>query len=189
MSKLEEVREKQSNRLISLGFHKYLYSRGVTEKEFRDLVELPMAIEDPLLVVSEEAINLRVQMELIGSLNLFAIPHHVNLIRVPDLPLYWIYGVEDGRVLLNANSLKARRILEEAGRRGFVFQEAIALEAQFPGTLEDHFIDVVGCQTVDSQDNLRDTVLCLSLMNGKPESGECSIKRASPDYGAASCLK
>ncbi len=181
-SKLEEVREKQLDRLVTLKFHERF---GVPEKAFRSLVSLPKREENPLLVVSKEATSLKDQMKLIGSPGQFVIQPHLDRVRYPDSIFYWIYGVENGKDLLNVSPFDARKRLEEAGRRGLIFQEAIAIEAQFPGTLKDHGIDVIGSQVKD----LEDSVLCLSLMNGKPEPGERFIKLPAFGYGVASCLK
>lgn len=139
----EVVRSSQLQRLIDLGFQK---AAGMSESEFRLLVpEAPS--EDALLVVNETLVPLAKQCELLGVsvpdwIDLTA--NHVNLISVPDKPLYWRTGLKSGKETLGMSVVSALQWMEKNNRRPASTSEVLAIYCQFPDFLKSHNMDAAG---------------------------------------------
>lgn len=186
-----EIREKQLNRFVDLGFHT---GYGMTGEELVNLTPLPeQGRENPLLVMPQMiltqnriyVLDLTRMMELLvvdgkKGKNYLDLTQVKDLVEVPRQP-YWIYEVEDGKKMKGISPNNCVKQFKKEGRRGLIAQEGIALMVQCPDVLKDHYVDLPGSCCGSGG------VPCLSFWSAGPGLGSCWAGHVRSDYGSASC--
>ncbi len=134
----------QVETLIKLGFHKAI---GCYEADLESSAGQPPD-KEALLVVSEKAMSLSKQCELLGiqcRLSLLDLDKHRNLIVVPDRALFWVCGADDGRSMRNEEPDVAMAKLKEKNRHPATTAITLAIFRR-ARNVSDHsfFVDAVG---------------------------------------------
>lgn len=174
----EEVKEKQMAPFIKLG---YPAAMGLTEEGFKKIVPLPEDRPGALLVVSERAVGLYKQMQLIGGVSYLDPDSIEDVVQTPRKLIYWIYGVENGKAMLGKSPDDCLKIFKKQGRRGLTSVEGIALSVQGQVDLRDHYVDLPGSRYG------AESVPVLGRYDGQPELYYYWSDSAYSDYGSASC--
>ena len=174
----EEVKEIQLARLVRFGYPK---AAGLTEEGFASLVPMPEDKLGALLVVKPEVVSIYKQMELIGGKCYLNITELKDIAETPNLPIYWRYDVENGKKMLNRTPDDCMKEFKKEKRFGAVVVEGIALVAQNPDILKDHYIDLPGSRFGAG------SVLYFGLYDDRPGLSDCDSDFANSHYGSASC--
>lgn len=190
--------DEQQKRLLDLGYaeaagmHKGFFSelvdslRSELEKVPDDIPEGNIA---SLLVIPADVVSIENQMLMIkvgqerGCVWMafdLALLRNADRIETPALP-YLIYNVENGAKMRNISTGSCVKQFAKEMRRGLTVLEGIALVAQYPETLRDHYIDFLGSRYGKSY------VPHLWLPGNHPELDCRPPDCPTPSWGSPSC--
>ena len=172
-----EVKAIQSARLIKLG---YPETAEMSKEEFANLIPDPEDKKNALLVIPVTIVSVSKQMQLIGGENYLDLTKLEDTVETPTAP-YWIYEVKDGEEMRGKSPDNCIKLFKKTGRRGLTVTESIAIVAQNPDVLKDHYIDISGSR-YDAG-----CVPYLFLYCGRPILDYFWSANAVSYYGSASC--
>jgi len=174
----EEVRAIWLARFFKLGYPKAI---GMSYEKFVKLAPIPENRPGALMVVKNELVSVDIQMKLIGGTDYLDLACLRNVVETPKTLIYWRYGVEDGKKVLNRPPDACVEIFKKENRIPAVVEEGIAIYVQNPRALKDHSVNLPGSR-------YNSDVPCLELSLGLPPR-LCygSSGSAFPRSGSASC--
>ncbi|MBI4991829.1 MAG: hypothetical protein HZB99_01275 [Candidatus Harrisonbacteria bacterium] len=172
-SEPEKVRQFQVEHLLARGY-------AFDEKDISLPDEAKLKLGLALLVDYETPIDR--QCQLLGIKNYLDLSYHEDLHPKPQGRWGWIYGVENGKKMLNWSPNSAIEEFGRNNRRGLMTVKGLALYRENPDLLKDHYVDLSGSRC----GRFGDSVPGLYLRDGVPSLDGRWAGVRLPGWGSAS---